>query len=108
MSWLLDFTKEATRWFALVVALIAVNVLFVWLLFRVFAKPQPPLGPDWVGETGTAITKVSRLEGKIRVRNRVVIAIADDPIEPGRAVKVVQVEGLVAKVVAAQEGIRAT
>lgn len=89
MSWLLEFAKTGSRWSMITLAVIAVNVLVVWVLFRVIAKPQAPLGPDWVGETGTAITKVSRVEGKVRVRGRVIIAIAEDTIEPGRSIKVV-------------------
>ena len=101
MSWILELLKDVSRWALIALAVVAVNVLFVWVLFRVMARPQPPLGPDWVGETGTALTDVSRVEGKVRVRGRVLIAIAEDPIEAGRPVKVVQVDGLVAKVVRA-------
>lgn len=94
-------TEIAIRWslHALsALAAIAVVVGVVLVMIRAMAKPHPPLPGGLVGETGTALTAVSRKMGRVQVAGREVMAIADEEIAAGRAVRVVQVDGLVAKV----------
>lgn len=94
-------TELAIRWglHALsALAAIAVVVGVVLVMIRTMAKPHPPLPAEMVGQAGTALTAVSRKMGRVRVAGREVMAIADEEIAAGREVRVVQVDGLVAKI----------
>ena len=78
---------------------LALVFAFFFAMVRTFAKPQEPLDPaTLVGSTGTATTAISRREGKARVNGSLLRAIADEDIAVGAPVKVLQVDGLVAKV----------
>ena len=82
-----------------VVAAIAFVCVVMYALMRLMAKPQiRVLSQDLVGTQGVALTAISRREGKVDVSGNRFIAISDEPIEAGRKVRVVKVEGVVAKV----------
>ena len=83
---------------AAVIAGLAVLIGGMLLWIRVVAKPSPPLPKDLVGAVGVALTDISSREGKARIGDRVMIAISEAPIAAGKAVKVEEVAGLVAKV----------
>ena len=94
-------TELAIRWGAYAlgaVAMMAVVAGAVLVMIRAMAKPQPPLPAELVGASGTALTPVSHRMGRVRIDGREVLAIADEEIAAGAAVRVMQVEGLVAKV----------
>lgn len=80
------------------VAGLAVIVGALFLMIRLFAKPQGAIGPDLVGASGTAITDVSHSEGRVRVGDRTLIAISENPIPAGKPVTVIEIDGMVAKV----------
>lgn len=85
-----------------VVGVMAVVSFVIYGLMRVMAKPQLRILPeDLVGVEGVALTPISRREGKIDVKGSRVVAISDEPIDAGKKVRVVKVEGVVAKVEAA-------
>lgn len=85
-----------------VVGVMAVVSFVIYGLMRLLAKPQLRiLSQDLVGVEGVALTPISRREGKIDVKGSRVVAISDEPIDAGKKVRVVRVEGVVAKVEAA-------
>ena len=100
--------EALTGWTVLLIMFAIATVVViaaVYLLMTGMAKPQIRiLSQDLVGKTGVALTAISHREGKIEIDGAKVIAIADEPIERGRAVKVLRVEGVVAKVGPAQAG----
>jgi membrane protein implicated in regulation of membrane protease activity len=69
-----------------------------FLFVRIVARPQPPLTGSLVGATGVALTEVSGAEGRVRIGGVELRAIAEARIAVGSAVRVVEVDGLVAKV----------
>ena len=93
-AWLLFFGKHLLE---LALALmILIGTVLAWI--RVIAKPQPPLATGLVGATGTALTDVSGLEGRVDIGGREIRAIAESKIGIGSRVRVVEVDGFVAKV----------
>lgn len=91
-----------TGWTVQILLLIAGALLVIAVMYamvRLMAKPQiRVLPPELVGSEGVALTEVSRREGKVDVAGSRFIAIADASIPAGKRVRVVKVEGVVAKV----------
>lgn len=82
-----------------IVGAAAVVCLVMYGLMRLMAKPQLRLlSQELVGSQGIALTPISRREGKVDVDGNRFVAISDEPIEAGKKVRVVRVEGVVAKV----------
>lgn len=82
-----------------IVGAAAVVCLVMYGLMRVMAKPQIRLlSQELVGSQGIALTPISRREGKVDVDGNRFVAISDEPIDAGKKVRVVRVEGVVAKV----------
>jgi membrane protein implicated in regulation of membrane protease activity len=95
-------TEFLTGWTLQLLAVVgatAIVCLAVYGLMRLMAKPQiRVLSPGLVGVEGVALTPISRREGKVDVAGNRFIAISDEPIDAGKKVRVVRVEGVVAKV----------
>lgn len=82
-----------------IVGAAAVVCIVMYGLMRLMAKPQIRLlSQELVGSQGIALTPISRREGKVDVDGNRFVAISDEPIEAGKKVRVVRVEGVVAKV----------
>lgn len=82
-----------------IVGAAAVVCLVMYGLMRLMAKPQIRLlSQELVGSQGIALTPISRREGKVDVDGNRFVAISDEPIDAGKKVRVVRVEGVVAKV----------
>lgn len=87
------------RWSASAALGLALLFALFFAMVRTFAKPQALLDPaSLIGTKGTAVTPISRREGRARVEGRLLRAIADEDIPAGAGVKVLQVDGLIAKV----------
>ena len=87
------------KWGATAAFGLALVFAFFFAMVRTFAKPQEPLdSATLLGATGTAATAISRREGKARVNGHLLRAIADEEIPPGAPLKILQIDGLVAKV----------
>lgn len=65
---------------------------------RLAARPQKPLGREMIGMQGVTLSDVSGLEGRVRIDGREIRAIAEDRIGVGSTIRVVEVDGLIAKV----------
>lgn len=91
-----------TGWTVQILLLIAgalVVVAVMYAMVRLMAKPQiRAIPPGLVGSEGVALTEVSRRLGQVDVAGNRFIAIADASIPAGGRVRVVKVEGVVAKV----------
>ena len=80
----------------LLAAAVLVGGLLAWI--RLVAKPQPKLSSDLVGAFGTTLTEVSSGGGQVEIDGRKIRAIAETRIGIGSRVRVVEVDGFVAKV----------
>jgi membrane protein implicated in regulation of membrane protease activity len=91
-----------TGWTLQLLALVgaaAVVCAVMYGVMRLMAKPQiRVLSQELVGTQGIALTPISRREGKVDVDGNRFVAISDEPIDAGKKVRVVRVEGVVAKV----------
>jgi len=95
-------TEFLTGWTIQLLAIVGVMAVVtgvMLVLMWLMAKPQLRiLSQDLVGVEGVALTPISRREGKVDVKGSRVVAISDEPIDAGKKVRVVRVEGVVAKV----------
>ena len=95
-------TEFLTGWTLQLLAVVGATALVcvvMYGLMRAMAKPQIRVLPaDLVGVVGVALTPISRREGKVDAGGNRFIAISDAPIDAGKKVRVVKVEGVVAKV----------
>lgn len=87
------------KWSASAALGIALLFALFFAMVRTFARPQAPLDPArLVGVEGTAVSPISRREGRVRIDGHLIRAIADEEIAAGGVVKVLEVDGLIAKV----------
>ena len=95
-------TEFLTGWTIQLLAVVGVMAIVsgvMFVLIKLMAKPQlRTLPQDLVGTEGVALTAISRREGKVDVKGSRIVAISDEPIDAGKKVRVVKVEGVVAKV----------
>ncbi|HVO31444.1 MAG TPA: NfeD family protein [bacterium] len=80
----------------------AVLIGSMYLWFRMAARPQPPLSRELIGKTGTSLTVVSAREGRIKVDGVEIRAVSPDRILAGAPIRVVEVDGLIAKIAPAE------
>ena len=96
---MIEFLTGWTIQILLLLAGVIVMIAVMYAMVRLLAKPQiRTIPPELVGSEGVALTDVSRTLGKVDVDGNRFIAIADAAIPAGRRVRVVKVEGVVAKV----------
>ena len=96
---MIEFLTGWTVQILVLIAGAAVIVVVMYAMMRALARPQlRVLPPELVGSEGTALTPISSREGKVDVAGSRIVAVSENPIDAGRKVRVVRIEGVVAKV----------
>ena len=93
-AWFFFFARHLLE-VALALAVL-IGAVLAWI--RVVAKPQVRLPAELVGAIGTTLTEVSGLEGRVDVGGKEIRAIAESKIGIGSRVRVVEVDGFIARV----------
>lgn len=93
-AWLLFFLRHALE--LVFGAALLIGTVLVWI--RLVAKPLPMLSRTLVGASGTAVTEISGREGRVKIEDHEIRAISETRIGIGSRIRVVEVDGLVAKV----------
>lgn len=90
---------------AVVVLVVVVGIAGIIVYFMVSRSgtPQGDLARTLVGRTGTAVTPVSRAGGRVEVDGENIRALSEAELKEGSEIRVIEVEGLIAKVVPASE-----
>lgn len=82
---------------------VGVGGVVIWMLVTRSGKPQEDLAKGLVGEIGKALTPITRTSGRIQIQGENMRALSSRELDEGIEVRVIAVEGMIAKVVPANE-----
>lgn len=85
----------------IVVCGVGFGVIYYWVTRS--GKPQEDLARSIVGSVGRALTRITRTEGRIDINGQQMRALSSRPLEAGTEVRVIEIDGLIAKVIPADQ-----